>query len=121
LVFCAGIVLMALYGIAGPSLQSIMTRQVLPTEQGQLQGAQGSLMGVASTVAPLLFTQVFAAGVGRFRDLGAPGIPFFLAAVMLLAALKLARREGDRWEGQKREVACPRAGTRRDPRDRCAR
>ena len=106
LMFCGGIVLTALYGVAGPSLQSIMTRQVLPTEQGQLQGAQGSLMGVASMAAPLIFTQVFAAAVGPFQYVGLPGIPFLLGAVLLLGALSLSWRQPSRSDRpETREVA----------------
>src|SRR5262249_11118562 len=36
----------ALYGLWTPSLQSLMTRRVGPTEQGQLQGATASLNGI---------------------------------------------------------------------------
>jgi len=60
IIFVAGIVFTALYGLTTPSLQSVMTSRVAPTEQGQLQGANGSLNGVASMIAPLLFTQTFA-------------------------------------------------------------
>ena len=60
-VFLAGIPLFSLYGAASPALQSLMSSRVGADEQGRLQGAQGSLMGVASMVAPLLFTQLFAA------------------------------------------------------------
>src|SRR4029450_2848536 len=48
-----------LYGLANPALQSLMTREVGPSEQGQLQGANGSMNGIANMTAPLLFTPVF--------------------------------------------------------------
>jgi DHA1 family tetracycline resistance protein-like MFS transporter len=86
-VFIAGIMLTALYGVSFPSLQSLMTRCVGDDEQGALQGAVGSMNGIASMVAPLLFTQVFALAVGPYRDLTLPGLPFLLAAVLLVAAL----------------------------------
>ena len=44
-VFWAGIPLMALWGFASPSALGLMSRLVGPTEQGQLQGANASLMG----------------------------------------------------------------------------
>jgi DHA1 family tetracycline resistance protein-like MFS transporter len=90
--FLLGIAMTALYGLSNPSLQSLMTRRVGPAEQGQLQGANGSLNGIASMIAPILFTQAFALGVGRFRTLNVPGAPFLLAAVFLGCALAVALR-----------------------------
>jgi len=85
-VFLFGLPLTALYGLATPSLQSIMTSRVSANEQGQLQGAIGSLNGVANMIAPLLFTGIFAEAVGRFRDWQLVGAPFLLAACLLVAA-----------------------------------
>jgi DHA1 family tetracycline resistance protein-like MFS transporter len=76
-----------LFGLANPALQSLMTRRVGPSEQGRLQGAQASLMGIASMAAPIIFTQTFAEAVGRFRSPSASGAPFLLAAALLVAAL----------------------------------
>lgn len=84
--FLFGLPFTALYGLSTPSLQSLMTRRVGPTEQGQLQGAISSMNGVANMIAPVLFTGVFAAAVGRFRDLQLTGAPFLLAALFLIAA-----------------------------------
>jgi len=89
-VFLLGIAMTALYGLSHPSLQSLMTRCVGPSEQGQLQGANGSLNGIASMIAPILFTQAFALAVGRFRNLNLPGAPFLLAAMLLVAALAVS-------------------------------
>ena len=91
-VFMTGIVMTALYGLASPSLQSLMTRRVASNEQGQLQGAIGSMNGVANMIAPVLFTGVFAAAVGRYRDQNLPGAPFLLAALFLVAALAISWR-----------------------------
>src|SRR5271168_5359858 len=44
--FWTGVPVMALWGIATPSLQAIMTGLVGPTEQGRLQGALASLTGL---------------------------------------------------------------------------
>jgi MFS transporter, DHA1 family, tetracycline resistance protein len=46
-------------GIAGPSLQGIMSGQVPPTEQGELQGALTSLMSLTSIIGPILMTFMF--------------------------------------------------------------
>ena len=40
-----------------------MTPRVGPSEQGQLQGANGSMSGIAGMIGPLLFTQTFSAAI----------------------------------------------------------
>ncbi len=87
--FLAGIPVMALWGFAGPSIQSLMTRLVSPSEQGRLQGANASLAAVASVIGPTLFTQVFAHFIADGTE-AASGAPFVLAAVLLGAALAVA-------------------------------
>jgi len=42
--------------------------------------------GIANMAAPILFTQVFALAVGRYRNLNVAGAPFLLAAAFLAAA-----------------------------------
>ena len=90
--FLAGIALVALYGIAGPAIQSLMSQRADPTVQGHLQGAIGSLRAITGMVGPLLFTQLFStvvAGGGQGVVLGAP---YLLAAALLLTGLLLALR-----------------------------
>ena len=90
-VFVAGIAFVALWGIAGPSFQALMSHRVSATEQGQLQGALGSLRAMTGMLGPLLFTQVFASSLGMASS-RALGAPYFLAAGLLLAALLLGTR-----------------------------
>jgi MFS transporter, DHA1 family, tetracycline resistance protein len=91
--FWLGIPVMALWGIATPSLQSIMTRLVEPTEQGRLQGSLASLMGLASLIGPSLFTQIFAASIGAHDDSKVySGAPFLVSAFIVLVATVLAWR-----------------------------
>jgi DHA1 family tetracycline resistance protein-like MFS transporter len=86
--FWLGLPVMAFWGLASPAAQGIMTRKVAPTEQGRLQGAIGSIMGITGILGPGLFTQTFATFIGPAADLRLPGAPFLLAAVLLaLAAL----------------------------------
>lgn len=86
LVFWAGIPVMALWGFATPATQGLMTRRVAPTEQGQLQGANNSIMGLANLLGPSVFTVSFAYAIGDGRAWGLPGAPFLLAALMMFAA-----------------------------------
>jgi DHA1 family tetracycline resistance protein-like MFS transporter len=78
-----------------------------PTAQGQLQGAVGSLNGIANMIAPVLFTQVFALAIGRFQNRHVPGAPFLLAAALLLAALTVAIRATEAKETQTAKIAKP--------------
>jgi MFS transporter, DHA1 family, tetracycline resistance protein len=89
--FLIGIAFVALWGVAGPSFQSLMSRRVSATEQGQLQGAIGSLRAITGMLGPLIFTQVFATSV-RLGGPVALGAPYFLAALLLLSALVIGAR-----------------------------
>jgi MFS family permease len=55
--FWSGIPLLALWGFASPSALGLMSRRVSASEQGRLQGANSSLMGVANMLGPGLFTR----------------------------------------------------------------
>ncbi len=91
-IFWIGVPVMALWGLATPSLQTMMTRLVDATEQGRLQGALASLTGLASLIGPTVFTQTFSVFIGAHADLGLPGAPFLLAAVLVFASMLLAWR-----------------------------
>ena len=90
-IFLIGIALVALWGVANPSFQSLMSRRIDPAEQGQLQGALGSIRAVTGMLGPVVFTQVFAAAVhhGGQAVLGAP---FLLSAVLRLVTLVIGAR-----------------------------
>jgi MFS transporter, DHA1 family, tetracycline resistance protein len=80
----------ALWGFYTPSAQTVMTQHVSPSQQGQLQGALGALMGIASIVAPPLYTNAFALSIdarNSFADFPILGTPFFIAAALLGCAL----------------------------------
>lgn len=79
--------LLSLWGLAGPSLQALMTRQIDPTEQGRLQGAVASLGAIAGIVGPYVFTRAYAAGIDPARGLDMPGLAFYGAAGAVALAL----------------------------------
>jgi MFS transporter, DHA1 family, tetracycline resistance protein len=89
--FLAGIAGVALWGVATPSFQSLMSHRVDAMEQGQLQGALGSIRALTGMIGPLLFTQVFAAAVGLERE-QLLGAPFLLSAGLLAVALAIGWR-----------------------------
>jgi len=71
-------------GIAGPSLQGIMSSQVPPNEQGELQGALTSLMSLTSIFGPVIMTWIF-------YKFSVPGTAYYFpgAAMMAGAALTI--------------------------------
>ncbi len=88
--FWAMMPIAALWGVAGPAAQAIMTHHVDPREQGRLQGAVASLSSIAGILAPTLFTRIFAAVTeAGLRDVWA-GAAFLAAGAMVGAALFLA-------------------------------
>lgn len=89
--FLLSIPLASLGGLSSPSLMSIASRQASETEQGRLQGALGSLQGIALMVAPLVLSQIFATSIQRGGQSFA-GVPFAFASLVLLMALLLAVR-----------------------------
>ena len=50
----------AFAGITGPAIQGIISGQVPPNEQGELQGALTSLMSLTAIISPVLMTSLFA-------------------------------------------------------------
>jgi DHA1 family tetracycline resistance protein-like MFS transporter len=90
--YVAGVMVMSLWGLLGPAIQGVMTRLVSPSEQGQLQGANSSVLGISSLIGPILFTQTFASFIGPHRDWHLPGAPFLLSALLLGGALLVGLR-----------------------------
>ncbi|MGB8910571.1 MAG: TCR/Tet family MFS transporter [Candidatus Cybelea sp.] len=74
------------------SSQALMTRRVSAAEQGELQGALGSVRGISMLIGPSLFTLVFALFAGPWKSLGLIGAPWFLAAFFYAVSLAIAWR-----------------------------
>jgi DHA1 family tetracycline resistance protein-like MFS transporter len=79
-------------GLYGPSAQGLMSHRVKPGEQGQLQGALTSIMGLTGMVAPPIFTQTFAHAIRPGAGWHFPGAPMLLASVLTAGACALAWR-----------------------------
>src|SRR2546428_8695935 len=92
LVFLLTAFVFAPIGFAAPALQSLMTRRVRPSEQGQLQGANASIAGLTGAVGPLFFGLIYAWAIGFRGQLDLLGLPFFVAAVLMLGSAALAVR-----------------------------
>jgi MFS transporter, DHA1 family, tetracycline resistance protein len=89
--FLISIPIASLAGLTTPSFMAIASRKASESEQGRLQGALGSLQGIAMMGSPILLSQIFAVAIGRGGRAYA-GAPFaFVSLVMLLALLLAAR------------------------------
>ncbi|MGA1360266.1 MAG: tetracycline resistance MFS efflux pump, partial [Gemmatimonadaceae bacterium] len=77
----------------------LISKQVGPSEQGQVQGANSSLMAIAGMIGPALFTGAFSWAIGAGLAWHIPGLPFFLAAVLFalagITALRATRARAD--------------------------
>jgi DHA1 family tetracycline resistance protein-like MFS transporter len=88
-----------LAGLMTPGLQGLMTRLVGADEQGQLQGANQSMAGLASVLGPSLFGLSFAWAV-RNPWVDLPGLPLLIAAAITAGCVALGLRLRVRPQGQ---------------------
>ena len=79
-------------GIAGPSIQGVISSQVPANEQGELQGALTSLRSLCGVFGPLLMTNLFAFATAKNSTFHVPGAPFFLASCLTLVSFYLSYR-----------------------------
>jgi DHA1 family tetracycline resistance protein-like MFS transporter len=82
----------ALGGIAGPSMQGLISTQIPTNEQGELQGGLTSLMSACAIVGPPLMTSLFAYFTGKDAPFIFPGAPFLLGAILTILSSILAYR-----------------------------
>ncbi len=82
-----GVAAGALSGLVYQSLQGLMSKQVGPSEQGELQGAISSVYAVAAIIGPPLMTGALAHFAAPDASPYLPGAPFVLAAGLSFAML----------------------------------
>jgi len=86
----AVIPLIALWGVAAPALQSLMSRRVDASSQGKLQGAINSLRSLTGMAGPPLFGYVFGVVATPAHGQAASGAPYLLAALLLFSSFAVA-------------------------------
>jgi len=79
-------------GIAGPALQAVVSEQVDPSEQGEIQGTLTSLMSASSIVGPPMMASVFYYFTHDEAPFLFPGAPFVLGGILMLISTILAFR-----------------------------
>lgn len=86
LIFALSLIPNACWSLAMPTLQSLMTRHVSESEQGQLQGATMSVASIAGIVSPIFFGAVYAWTVLPGSPPALASLSFFIASAILLSA-----------------------------------
>ena len=82
----------SLGGIAGPSIQGVISNQVPANEQGELQGALTSLMSATAIIGPLIMTSLFSYFTGKHAPIYLPGSPFLMGTLLVLVSVYLVYR-----------------------------
>lgn len=77
-------------GIAGPALQAVISTQVLPSEQGEIQGTLTSLMSASAIIGPPLMSSVFYYFTHKEAPFLFPGAPFVLGGFLMLLSTIIA-------------------------------
>ncbi len=83
----ASVVPLALGGLAGPTIQGVLSKVVGKDEQGELQGFVVSLQSLTAVVGPVLMTSLFAWFTDGTVDVIIPGASYYAAALFCVAAL----------------------------------
>jgi DHA1 family tetracycline resistance protein-like MFS transporter len=82
-------VVWTLSGLAGPTLNALMSRQVPENEQGELMGALASVGSLTSIAAPVLLTSLFWYFTGPNAPVFFPGAPFAAASLFCVGAMAI--------------------------------
>jgi DHA1 family tetracycline resistance protein-like MFS transporter len=77
-------------GIAGPSLQAVISKHIGPTQQGELQGALTGLMSLTTIIGPLIMNSAFAYFTSSKAPFYFPGIHFLIGAACMLVSTLIA-------------------------------
>ena len=77
-------------GVAGPTIQGVISNQVSEKEQGNLQGAITGLVSVTAILGQLIFSTVFYYFIRPETEIYFPGAPYVLAAILLFIAFLFA-------------------------------
>lgn len=73
-------------GIAGPAMQSLISGQVPPNEQGEIQGTLSSLMSASAIVGPPMMSTVFYYFTHKEAPFQFAGAHFVLGAFLMLVS-----------------------------------
>ena len=79
----------AIQGFLGPAVQGLMSARTPADAQGELQGALGSVVSLATIISPVLMTQLFGYFTSPSAPVYYPGAAYLLAAGLCVVSLLL--------------------------------
>jgi DHA1 family tetracycline resistance protein-like MFS transporter len=82
----------SLMGLASPSMNALMSRQIPASAQGELQGGIASIYSLTTILGPLLSTQLFGYFASAAAPVYFPGAPFACSAVLCVVCAALFLR-----------------------------
>ncbi len=82
----AFMIVFGLGGLAGPSLQSLISQQVGPSHQGELQGGLTSLQSITTILGPLAASNLFSYFTAPGSPVHFPGAAFLFGSLCCLGA-----------------------------------
>ncbi len=82
----------SLMGLAYPSMNGLMSRQIPASAQGELQGGVASVYSLTAILGPLIATQLFGYFASAAAPVYFPGAPFACSAVLTVACAILFLR-----------------------------
>jgi DHA1 family tetracycline resistance protein-like MFS transporter len=82
----------ALSGLENPAFKGIISNQVKPNEQGELQGALTSVIALAYIIGQPLMLWLFGKFTAKETILYFPGAPFFVGSILCLLSLVFTYR-----------------------------
>lgn len=94
--FLVGLPISALWALAAPATQALITREVGADVQGRIQGALMSLTSLGGIVGPTLFAGSFGWFIGAHSPVKHPGVPWFIAGGLLGLGVLIAWRSAPR-------------------------
>ena len=79
-------------GVAGPTLQGLISNEVPANQQGELQGALTSLISLSSVIGPPIMTSIFFIFTNEKTPVFLPGAPYVLAALLMIVGFLFASK-----------------------------
>lgn len=92
-----GLIPYCLSGLAGPSMQGLISGKVAPDSQGELQGGLTSMMSITAIVGPPLMTGLYAHFGNPEASLHFPGAAFLMGVVFTFFSGMVAYFSLSRW------------------------
>ena len=88
--FYMAIIPYVLGGVAGPTIQGVLSNRVQENEQGNLQGMLTGMVSLTAILGPLIYSNIFYVFNGEDSVIHLPGAPFAMGGFILIIATIIA-------------------------------